>query len=83
MSHHDFIDLGPFLDPKKMSTKKKLIYPNHSLLTLRDGLKSIFKDHKYPKESKAIYKIWSICGQGKGKYGLCEGYWVPLGSEEP
>ena len=60
MTHHDSIDLGPFLDPKKMSTKKKLIYPNLSLLTLRDGLKSTFKNHKYPQESKAIYKIWSI-----------------------
>ena len=44
MIHHDFIDLQPFLDQKtKMSTKKKLIYQNRSLLTLREGLKSDLK----------------------------------------
>ena len=85
MTHHYFIDLEPFLDQKKMSTKKKLIYPNRSLLTLRDGLKSYFH-RPYLSTGILSYSLQNkvpLSATERTKEVFWEGNWVRLGSEEP
>ena len=84
MTHHDFIDLGPFLDPKKDVDEEKIDL-SKSQLTYSPGRTQIhfLKTINIHRSQKKYTKFCPFMATRMAETVFWEGYWVPLGSEEP